>query len=140
MPTHCKCRQENGYSYTCDSCAMKCKCGENGYYGKCGLCVMDELKPDPPRIIKKPNKDGSCNCLQNPENGFKYTAYELHNGKVVEVQYRKCDNTKIVLVDLNKVKPDKLEKINIVEYTNLQNMVYVKWCTKPCDTIRKVLG
>jgi len=140
MSVICKCHEKNGYSFTCNSCAMKCKCGENGYSGKCGLCIMDEMKPNPPRVIQKPNKDGSCNCLQNPKNGFKYTAHELQDGVVVEVEYRKCDNTKIVLVDLTKVKPNKLKTIEIVEYTYVPNMVYVRWCTKPCETIRRVIG
>lgn len=140
MPAICKCREENGYSYTCEPCAMKCKCGENGYSGKCGLCIMDELKPKPPRIIQKPNKDGSCNCLQNPKNGFKYIAHEMYNGKIVEVECRECDNTSELLVNLTKVKPDKLNKIEIVKYTSVPDMVYVRWCTKPCKTIRKVIG
>lgn len=112
-----------------------CCCDQDG---KCGACVLKELAPPPPRVIKKPNKAGICDCLtHDPSAGFRYTAHELHNGKVIDVQYIKCDNCKMTLVDLKKVKPDKLEKIKIKETTPIDNLVWVEWCKKQCTPRKK---
>lgn len=110
-----------------------CKCGQNGYSGKCGVCVLKELEPPPPRKIKNPNKNGECNCLNDPNNGFRYTAHELIDGKIVDVQYIKCDNTKLKLIDLSKVKREKREQLNIVEITPIPNMVWIEWCKTQCN-------
>ena len=105
-------------------------CGQKGF--KCGDCVLKELEPPPPRVIKNPNKEGVCNCLNDPANGFKYTAHELVDGKIVDVQYIKCDNTKYKLVDLTKVKKDKRETLKIVETTHIKNLVWIEWCKTQC--------
>ena len=110
----------------------QCACDE---HGRCGVCVMKELEPPPPRSIKNPNKAGICNCLDTPGNGFKYTAHELRNGEIVTVEYIKCDNCSLKLIDMSKVKPNKLETIEIVEVTPVKNLVWVKWCKKKCKTI-----
>ena len=108
----------------------RCCCDE---HGKCGICVLKELEPPPPRVPKKPNKAGVCDCLQkDPNAGFRYTAHELHDGVVICVQYVKCDNCKLTLVDLNKVKENKLNKLNIKEYTPLKHLVWAEWCTTQC--------
>ena len=110
-----------------------CKCGQNGYSGKCGVCVLKELEPHTPRKIKNPNKNGEWNCLNDPNNGFRYTAHELIDGKIVDVQYIKCDNTKLKLIDLTKVKKDKREQLKIVEITPIPNMVWIEWCKTQCN-------
>jgi len=108
-----------------------CVCDE---HGKCGVCVMRELEPKTQRVIKKPNKSGKCNCLQDDKNGFRYTAYEMHNGEIIDVHYVKCDNCKLSLVDLNNVKPEKQDKLNIKERTCLEKYVWVEWCKEQCKT------
>lgn len=110
-----------------------CMCGQNDYSGRCGLCIMKDLEPPRSRVIQNPSTDGTCNCMSDG-GGFKYTAYELHDGAVVDVQYVKCDNCKLKLVDLTKVDSNKLENIDIIETTGVPNMVWVNWCTQQCPT------
>ena len=111
-----------------------CTC--DPYYGRCGVCIMNEF--DPPkkqRVPKKPNKQGICNCLSNdPNAGFRYTAHEMRDGKIVDVTYVKCDNCRLTLVDLKNVKPEKLNKLKIEEETPIKDLVWVRWCTKQCET------
>lgn len=113
-----------------------CKCGEG--YGKCGECIMNESEKKSCRIVKKPNKQGVCNCLDDDCAGFVYTAYEMRDGNIVDVKYRMCENTQLTLIDLNQVKPNKLDKLNIVEKTNVRNMAWVEWCTEQCATTSTV--
>ena len=109
-----------------------CACAENDYDGKCGVCILKKMEKPPPREIKKPNKQGVCDCLDYPSNGFRYVAHELIDGVVVDVEYVKCDNCKLKLVDLNNVNPGKLHKVIVVEKTDLPNMVWAEWCTHQC--------
>ena len=106
-----------------------CACDE---HGRCGLCIMKEMEYKPVRVPKKPNKAGICSCLSTPDGGFRYTAHELQNGKVVDVQRIQCENCKLTLVNLNQVKADKLEKLNIVETTRDPELVWVEWCSTQC--------
>ena len=111
---------------------FKCCCDE---HGKCGVCVLEELTPSQPRVPKRPNKAGVCDCLtKDPNAGFRYTAHELHNGVVIDVQYIKCDNCRMTLVDLGKVKAGKMDKLKIKEYTPIKNLVWVEYCTTQCET------
>lgn len=113
--------------------ANMCQCGKNGYSGKCGLCIIQELEQThTPRTIKNPTKDGKCNCLIDPVNGFKYTAHEVIDGKIVDVQYIKCDNTKLKLIDISKVKKEKRNTLRIVEVTSISKFVWVEWCKSQC--------
>ena len=109
----------------------KCVCDE---HGRCGVCILKDFEPPPPRTIQNPNKAGICSCLNTPGNGFRYTAHELRDGKVVTVEYIKCDNCSLKLVDISKVKPNKLDTLEIVETTAIRNLMWVKWCKQQCKT------
>ena len=111
-----------------------CACDE---HGTCGACIMKTFEPKPPRKVIRPNKNGECKCLQTPGYGFVYNAYEIHNNKVVTVQYTKCENTKLKLVDLRNVKEEKKATLDIAEKTDVSYLVWINWCCDQCSAHKK---